>query len=69
MNQEELEKLGFVHDIDNGIFFLDFNDTELIVFHLDNFITIHNTVENIHGCELRNVNTIEKVKQLIELLK
>jgi len=65
MNKEELEKLGFVKSSTS----LDLHvKHELLieVWNQEDFITIRRNGEYL---ELPTVNTIEKVKQLIELLK
>ena len=65
MKVSELEELGF-KKFNNGLEFKLNNELCLEIWEDEPYINL-----SINGeiTELRNVNTIEKVKQLIELLK
>jgi len=65
MNKKELEELGF-RKVYTGLELNLNNELSLEIWLSEPFITLF-----INGqfTELTNVNTIEKVKQLIELLK
>jgi len=68
MDKEELEELGFVkYKSINTICTYRFSDELCIWFCVGDSNIFLETKEN--DVELKNVNTIEKVKQLIELLK
>ena len=64
MDKEELEEFGFKNN--NGILELNLHDCYLQLWIAYDFISIYDGYDTV---PLRNVNTIEKVKQLIELLK
>jgi len=70
MNKEELEKLGFKEDreecFDENLF-LDCRNFIGIFILLEDFSVCIN--DGYYNIQLPSVNTIEKVKQLIELLK
>jgi len=66
MSKEELEELGFEKLVMSDNYDLKISDKiELNYYRDENFITMYVNAD----IELHNVNTIEKVKQLIELLK
>ena len=68
MKASELEELGFVYESINKVMCLVTGvGVEIVVWDYDTYVTIY--PNEIYALELHNVNTIEKVKQLIELLK
>jgi len=68
MKISKLEELGFEKLVMSDNYDLKVSDKiELNYFRDENFITMY--VNDAAEIELYNVNTIEKVKQLIELLK